>query len=73
MNDEHFTHNYSMFANIYGYMGLPLSRNPDDADVFVIGLPYDLGTSGRSGARGGHRCNSQRQPFQIPDEDSKVR
>ena len=27
--------------------------NPDDADVFVIGLPYDLGTSGRSGTRGG--------------------
>ncbi len=53
MNDSPLTNNYSMYANIYGYLGLPLSRNPDDADVFVVGLPYDLGTSGRSGARGG--------------------
>ena len=27
-----------MFANAYSYMGMPFSRNPDDADVFVIGL-----------------------------------
>jgi len=30
-----------------------LTRDPDDADAFVVGLPYDLGTSGRSGTRGG--------------------
>ena len=53
MNNDHFSNNFSMFANIYGYMGFPLSRNPDDADVFVIGLPYDLGTSGRAGTRSG--------------------
>jgi len=34
-------------------MGMPLSRNPDDADVFVLGLPYNLGTSGRAGTRSG--------------------
>jgi len=53
MSSEDFTNSHSIFANIYSYMGRPLTRNPDDADVFVIGLPYDLGTSGRSGTRGG--------------------
>lgn len=43
----------SMFANVYSYLGVPFSRNPDDADVFVIGLPYDLATSGRAGTRSG--------------------
>ena len=53
MSSEDITSSHSIFANIYGYMGRPLTRNPDDADVFVIGLPYDLGTSGRSGTRSG--------------------
>ena len=53
MSSEDITNSHSIFANIYSYMGRPLTRNPDDADVFVIGLPYDLGTSGRSGTRGG--------------------
>lgn len=46
-----FVKSDSMFSNIFSYMGLPLSRNHDDADVFVLGIPYDLATSGRSGAR----------------------
>jgi agmatinase len=50
---QSFTTGDSMFANVYGYLGKPLSRNVDDADVFVIGLPYDLGTTGRSGTRSG--------------------
>ena len=50
-----FTNSHSIFANIYSYMGRPLTRDPDEADVFVIGLPYDLGTSGRSGTRSGPR------------------
>jgi agmatinase len=53
MSEHNFTNGVSMYANIYGYMGRPLSRNPDDADVFVVGLPYDLGTTGRSGTRSG--------------------
>ena len=53
MNSEDITNSSSIFANVYSYMGRPLTRNPDDADVFVVGLPYDLGTSGRSGTRGG--------------------
>ena len=53
MSSEDITNSYSIFANNYSYMGRPLTRNADDADVFVIGLPYDLGTSGRSGTRSG--------------------
>lgn len=53
MNSKNFTDSHSIFANIYGYMGKPLTRDPAAADVFVIGLPYDLGTSGRAGTRGG--------------------
>ncbi len=53
MSDDNFIDSYSIYMNIYSYMGRPLTRNPDDADVFVIGLPYDLGTSGRAGTRGG--------------------
>ena len=52
MKDD-FTQSDSMFANVYGYLGLPLVRDPAAADVFVVGLPYDLGTSGRAGARAG--------------------
>ncbi len=45
----------SMYANIFSYMGLPLSRDLDRAglDAVVMGIPYDLGTSGRAGARVG--------------------
>ena len=53
MSTENFIDSYSIYANRYSFMGRPLTRNPDDADVFVIGLPYDLGTSGRSGTRSG--------------------
>ena len=48
-----FLDSYSIYANRFSFLGRPLSRNPDDADVFVVGLPYDLGTSGRAGTRGG--------------------
>jgi agmatinase len=46
---------YSMFANVFSYMGMPLSRdlNNDDTDVVVMGIPYDLATSGRAGTRSG--------------------
>lgn len=37
-------------ANIFTYMGLPLSRDLNDqVDAVVIGVPYDFATSGRSG------------------------
>ena len=53
MSDKNFIDSFSIYANRFSYMGRPLTREPDDADVFVVGLPYDLGTSGRSGTRGG--------------------
>jgi agmatinase len=52
-SDYNFNQSISMFANMFAYMGIPLTRNPDDADVFVIGLPYDIATSGRAGTRSG--------------------
>ncbi len=42
------------YANIFTFMGLPLSRDlPDTVDAVVMGVPYDLATSGRSGSRFG--------------------
>jgi agmatinase len=52
-NDNNFIDSFSIYANRFSYMGRALCRNPDEADVFVVGLPYDLGTSGRAGTRGG--------------------
>ena len=45
----------SMYANIYSFMGVPFSRNflSDDFDAFLMGIPYDLATSGRAGTRSG--------------------
>ena len=53
MSDNEFINSHSMHANVFSYMGAALSRNPDDADVFIVGLPYDLALTGRSGARSG--------------------
>lgn len=45
----------SLYANVFSFMGLPLSRDVHDAavDAVVMGIPYDLGTTGRPGARSG--------------------
>ncbi|MEH6591394.1 MAG: agmatinase [Halioglobus sp.] len=45
----------SMFSNVFSYLGLPLSRDLEDSsiDAMVMGVPYDLGTSGRAGTRSG--------------------
>jgi agmatinase len=53
MNNDNFPQSVSMYANQFTYLGTPLSRNLDDADVFVVGLPYDLATTGRAGTRSG--------------------
>jgi agmatinase len=47
----------SLYANVFSFMGLPLSRDlePGDLDAVVVGVPYDLGTSGRAGTRSGPR------------------
>jgi agmatinase len=43
----------SVYANVFSFMGLPLSRDIEHADAVVMGVPYDLATSGRAGARSG--------------------
>ncbi|RRJ83830.1 agmatinase [Aestuariirhabdus litorea] len=52
MSDNSFP-TYSLFGNNFGYLGRPLSRDYRSADAVVLGIPYDLGTSGRSGSRFG--------------------
>ncbi len=42
------------YANIFTFMGYPLSRElGDQVDAVILGVPYDLATSGRSGTRFG--------------------
>lgn len=44
----------STYANIFTYLGLPLSRDlTDTVDAVVMGVPFDLATTGRSGTRFG--------------------
>lgn len=46
---------YSLYSNAFGYLRLPLNFRPleSDADVVVLGLPFDMATTGRSGGRMG--------------------
>ncbi len=44
---------YSIVGNNFGYLGRPLRADAANADVAVIGVPYDMGTSGRAGTRHG--------------------
>ncbi len=71
----------SMYANIYSFMGVPFSRNflSDKFDAFVMGIPYDLATSGRAGTRSGPtdirqasanlRWEENRWPWEFPLQD----
>jgi|TARA_Y100000310_G_scaffold224111_1_gene225962 agmatinase len=45
----------SLYANLFGFLGAPLSSDASggEADVAVLGVPYDLGTTGRAGTRSG--------------------
>jgi len=49
------TEDYSLYSNAMTFLRQPLVQNPleSDSDLVVWGLPFDLGTSGRSGARMG--------------------
>ncbi|NCF16647.1 MAG: agmatinase [Haliea sp.] len=56
MTDNDFLQNdLSLYANVFSYLGLPLTRDLANGkiDAVVMGIPYDLGTSGRAGARSG--------------------
>lgn len=48
----------SPFAGICSFIKCPICFDLDDleADVAVIGVPYDMGTTARSGARFGPRA-----------------
>ena len=43
------------FAGIATFMRLPGRSHPSDLDVAVVGVPFDIGTSNRPGARFGPR------------------
>lgn len=45
----------SLVSNNFGFMRFPLDFNPydGDADIVITGVPFDLATTGRSGARHG--------------------
>jgi agmatinase len=45
----------SIYSNAFSFLGQPLSRdiNDDAIGAVIMGIPYDLGTSGRAGARSG--------------------
>ncbi|MFQ5873951.1 MAG: agmatinase [Dehalococcoidia bacterium] len=45
----------SLFSSPYTFMGVPGTRDLSKADVAIIGMPLDLGTMIRSGARFGPR------------------
>lgn len=46
---------HSLYSNAFGFLRQPLNFNPVDstADVIVLGLPFDMATTGRSGSRMG--------------------
>jgi agmatinase len=44
---------YSLYSNAMTFLRQPLVQNPvnAEADIVVLGIPFDMATSGRSGAR----------------------
>ncbi|MBI4761084.1 MAG: agmatinase [Chloroflexota bacterium] len=56
MNDNPaFGANLQPFMGIPSFMRLPVTRDLKDADVAILGVPFDSGTSYRSGTRFGPR------------------
>lgn len=66
----------STYANVFSFLGLPLTRSLDsDVDAVIMGVPFDLATSARAGARSGPtairqasaqlRWEKQRWPWQF--------
>ena len=44
----------SMYANQFSYMARPLTRDlSSDVNVVIMGIPFDLATTGRPGTRFG--------------------
>ncbi|MAJ87745.1 MAG: agmatinase [Cellvibrionales bacterium TMED148] len=53
MSGDEPNNSQSMFSNVHSFMGVPVSRDVENADLIVVGIPYDLGTTGRAGTRHG--------------------
>ena len=53
MSNKEIFDSFSMFANTFSYMGVPISRDVEAADLVIMGIPYDLATTGRAGTRHG--------------------
>lgn len=55
MNDLFTKTDYSLYANAMTFVRRPYQRDPldNDADIVVLGVPLDMATSGRPGARMG--------------------
>jgi len=55
MADINMADNGDMYSNVFSFLGVPLCTDisASDADLAVLGLPYDLATSGRAGTRSG--------------------
>ena len=55
MNDLFTKTDYSLYSNAMTFLRRPYLRDPrdSDADLVVLGVPLDMATSGRSGARMG--------------------
>lgn len=54
--DDLFTKpDYSLYSNSMSFVRRPMVQNPveADADVVILGVPFDMATSGRAGARMG--------------------
>ena len=51
MADIDMADNGDMYSNVFSFMGVPLCTDisKSDADLAVLGHPYDLATSGRAG------------------------
>ncbi|NVK89521.1 MAG: agmatinase [Gammaproteobacteria bacterium] len=49
------TPDHSLYSNAFGYLRRPLNFSPQtsNADVAVLGVPFDMATTGRSGSRMG--------------------
>ncbi len=54
-NDLFDKADYSLYSNAMTFLRSPLVQNPvsAEADIAVLGIPFDMATSGRSGARMG--------------------
>lgn len=56
MNDTHDTNPMYAFAGPLSFMRRPYSRDASNADLAIVGVPFDLATTNRPGTRFGPRA-----------------